>query len=66
MECKKEENLKDCNCTYPGCERAGKCCECVRYHRDREELPACYFSSESEKTYDRSIENFCKEKNNVK
>ena len=59
MECREEENLKDCPCTY-SCDRKGLCCECVRYHRERNELPACYFSKEEEKTYDRSIENFIK------
>jgi hypothetical protein len=61
MECKKEENAKNCNCTYP-CERKGICCECVAYHRERGELPACYFDKETEKTYDRSIENFVRMK----
>ncbi|MBS3741340.1 MAG: hypothetical protein KGY75_03885 [Candidatus Cloacimonetes bacterium] len=57
MECKKEENMEFCNCTYP-CDKKGMCCECVAYHRRRGELPACYFDEEAEKTYDRSIENF--------
>jgi len=61
MECQKEKNLKDCPCTYPGCEKKGICCECLRYHRQKKELPACYFSSKTEKTYDRSIEKFIKE-----
>ena len=61
MECKKENNIKDCNCTYPGCERNGVCCDCVRYHRDRHELPACYFGAETERTYDRSIDRFIEE-----
>jgi len=57
MECKKERNLKEhCNCTYP-CEKKGICCECIAYHRKRNELPACYFSKEKEATYDRSISN---------
>lgn len=60
MECKKEENLKKCPCTYPGCPRKGICCECIRYHKEIGELPACYFSEEDERSYDRSIENFCK------
>lgn len=55
MECKKNENLKNCNCTYP-CSRKGMCCECVAYHRKRGELPACYFSDPDEKTYNRSVE----------
>ena len=57
MECKSSTNKKNCNCSYP-CNKKGFCCECIIYHRKIGELPACYFSEESEKTYDRSIENF--------
>lgn len=58
MECSKEKNLTQCNCTYEPCSRKGICCECVAYHRNLGELPACYFDSKTEATYDRSIENF--------
>ncbi len=58
MECRKEKNLDICSCTYEGCERKGLCCECIRYHRNRNELPACYFPAEAEKTYDRSFNKF--------
>jgi hypothetical protein len=58
MECKKEENMRFCNCSYSSCDKRGICCECIKYHRDMGELPACYFSAEEEKTYNRSIENF--------
>ena len=58
MECRKEENLKDCSCTYPGCPRKGICCGCISHHRKNGEVPACFFSKEAEKNYDRSIENF--------
>ena len=58
MECKKEENAQNCNCTYAGCGKKGLCCECIRYHRSRNELPACYFGEEAEASYDRSIQNF--------
>jgi len=61
MECQKISNLKSCPCTYEGCKRQGFCCECLRYHQKRDELPACYFSIEAEKTYDRSIEKFIAE-----
>ncbi|MCD4813418.1 DUF6485 family protein [bacterium] len=47
--------MKYCNCTYP-CSRKGICCECVAYHRQLGELPACYFDAKTEKTYDRSVE----------
>ncbi|HUV80921.1 MAG TPA: DUF6485 family protein [Patescibacteria group bacterium] len=63
MECKQKENLKNCPCTYAGCPRKGICCECLKYHLADEELPACYFSKEAEKTYDRSIKNFIRDKN---
>lgn len=49
---------KTCPCTWQSCSRHGKCCECIKYHRERNELPGCYFPPEEEKTYDRSIENF--------
>ena len=56
-ECKVEENKIKCNCTYP-CGKKGMCCECIRYHLDRKELPACCFPDDVEKTYDRSFEKF--------
>ena len=60
MECIVEENMKACACTYP-CERRGKCCECVAYHRAKKQLPGCFFSKEGEKTYDRSLRKFLEE-----
>ena len=54
MECHLDANKKGCNCTYP-CDKHGKCCECIAYHRRSHELPACYFSKAEEATYDRSI-----------
>jgi len=60
MNCKKESNLKKCNCTYTSCKRLGVCCECIAFHRERKELPACYFSKEQEKTFDRSLAFFLK------
>jgi len=61
MDCKQKENLKSCPCTYPGCPRKGICCECIRHHWEKGELPACIFSKEAEKTYNRSIENFIRD-----
>lgn len=58
MECIMEANKKHCNCTYEPCARKHHCCECLHYHRKNGELPACFFTKEYEKTYDRSIENF--------
>lgn len=51
-------NLSRCGCTYEPCERRGKCCECVHYHRARGELPGCFFPAEAEKAYDRSVSFF--------
>lgn len=58
MECKQPENVKNCPCTYPGCDKKGLCCECLKHHLENRELPACCFPPEVEKTYDRSIERF--------
>ena len=53
MPCDKNKAMK-CSCTYP-CSRHGICCECLAYHRRAGEFPACFFSPEAEKTYDRSF-----------
>lgn len=59
MDCPNlEENLAVCNCTYEPCARKGRCCECVRYHISKRELPACAFSAPAERTYDRSFARF--------
>jgi Domain of unknown function (DUF6485) len=58
MSCENQrQNLQNCNCTY-SCGKKGICCECIRYHRNMKQLPACYFPKNAEKTYDRSIEYF--------
>ncbi|MGQ9618202.1 MAG: DUF6485 family protein [Candidatus Aminicenantia bacterium] len=57
-ECSIKKNLSICNCTYEPCSRKGICCDCLHYHRENGELPACFFSPEIEKTYDRSISRF--------
>lgn len=60
-ECPNQKaNLANCNCSYNSCSRKALCCECILYHRSRLQLPACFFSVDIEKTYDRSIENFLK------
>ena len=59
----KDINLKGCNCSYEPCSRKGMCCECIAYHMKNDELPACYFSTDIEKTYDRSISNFIRNYN---
>ena len=58
MECKKEQNLKHCNCTYEPCARKGLCCDCISYHLKSRQLPACCFPDDAERKYDRSFEHF--------
>ena len=58
MECNINENKAKCNCTYEPCSRKGKCCECIAYHLEMNELPACVLPPEIERTYDRSFKRF--------
>lgn len=59
MECGNiNKNLDSCNCSYPGCSRKGRCCECLQYHLSSQSLPACCFPDDVEKTYDRSFRRF--------
>lgn len=57
-ECRVDQNLKPCNCSYEPCSRKGRCCECLKYHRDMQEMPACFFPDAVERTYDRSLRRF--------
>ena len=59
MECKKEENKKMCTCSYD-CPKSGICCECVKHHVAKRQVPACFFPPDAEKTYDRSFEHFAR------
>lgn len=61
MECKKAENAENCACTYMSCPRRGMCCDCVRHHLSKRQVPGCFFSKSGEATYDRSFEHFAKE-----
>ncbi|HEC95215.1 MAG TPA: hypothetical protein ENI45_04535 [Thermoplasmatales archaeon] len=56
--CNVENNMESCPCTYEPCSKKGVCCECIKYHLRRNELPACCFPPEVERTYDRSFERF--------
>ena len=60
MECKKEQNLQACTCTYDPCSRKGVCCDCIAYHLRSRQLPGCCFPANAERTYDRSFEHFAK------
>lgn len=61
MDCIKDRNLKQCNCTFC-CSNKGKCCECVQYHHSMGEFPACFFSIDTEKTGDRSFSALVKDR----
>ncbi len=58
MKCNIEANMAFCSCSYEPCERKGKCCECVQYHRKMNQIPGCFFTSKGEKSYDRSFKKF--------
>ena len=60
MECHKTRNLERCNCSYEPCPRKGICCDCLDYHLQKRQLPACCFPEEAERTYDRSFEHFAR------
>ncbi|HWQ88371.1 MAG TPA: DUF6485 family protein [Desulfitobacteriaceae bacterium] len=57
------DSRTNCTCTYP-CTRQGKCCECVAYHRNKGQIPGCFFSASGEKTYDRSLEHLFNDRKN--
>jgi len=58
MECNLKANRRNCTCTYEPCDRKGKCCECISFHRASGELPGCVFAPEAERSYDRSVARF--------
>lgn len=60
MECKKDRNRRICNCSYEPCQHKATCCDCLDYHRANRELPACFFPTDAERTYDRSFEHFAR------
>jgi len=62
MECRQKSNFSKCNCGFD-CDKKGICCECLVYHRQKQELPACYFSDKVAGSHDRSITTYLKEKN---
>ena len=38
-----EKNLEKCNCENLTCKNRGKCCDCIRRHRDELELASLPF-----------------------
>ena len=59
MECKQDEILQNCTCTYTSCSRMGLCCDCIAYHKRSNELPGCLFPKDAERTYNRTVKYFC-------
>ena len=64
MDCNVKANRQDCTCTYEPCSRKGKCCECISFHRGSDELPACYFTTDVERSFDRSVARFIASRKN--
>ncbi len=60
MECKQDQNKQHCNCSYEPCSKKAVCCDCLRYHLNSRELPACCFPADAERSYDRSFEHFAR------
>lgn len=60
MDCNQTKNMARCNCTYAPCPRKGACCDCLSYHVNMRQLPACCFPDQAEKTFDRSFEHFAR------
>ncbi len=61
MDCSATGKEK-CRCTYASCSRRGNCCQCVAYHRGQGGFPACFFSAETERSYDRSYKNLLRDR----
>jgi hypothetical protein len=59
---KQKKNLQGCTCSYTACGKRGLCCECVAQHRAAGEIPGCFFSAAGERTYNRSVANFIRDR----
>ena len=35
------QNKAGCKCQSTDCKRRGRCCECIRYHREKGNYPVC-------------------------
>lgn len=61
MECS-ATGKDNCSCSYASCSRRGNCCQCVAYHKSKNQFTACFFSTEAERTYDRSLQMLIKDR----
>jgi hypothetical protein len=48
MECTKANNATACPCPKAECPRRGACCECLKHHLAKQQLPACCFAALAE------------------
>ncbi len=55
MECTSTRSKAHCNCSFTQCEKHGNCCQCVVFHRDRGEMPGCFFTPAAERRGDRTL-----------
>lgn len=62
MTCSTSSSLQHCTCTYAACDKRGNCCKCVAFHRDRDEVPGCFFTPEGERRFDRSLPHFLRDR----
>lgn len=62
MECASSQSPEHCTCTYTACDKRGSCCKCVLYHRNKGEVPGCFFTPEGERSYDRSLAHLCRDR----
>ena len=59
MECSNEsKNLAGCGCSYPGCPAKGALLRVFAVSFEKQELPACCFPADVERTSDRSFKRF--------
>lgn len=62
MECVAQKSKTHCTCSYSHCDKHGNCCACVDYHRQRQQIPGCFFSPQGERLHDRSLATFIKDR----
>ncbi len=61
MACSRTSNLgqdAQCKCTFTDCDKWGKCCSCVLFHRTHGGVPGCFFTEEAEKAGIRDVDYF--------
>lgn len=62
MECTAKQSKTHCTCSCTSCDKHGSCCACVVYHRERGDIPGCFFTVAGERSLNRSLANFLKDR----